>query len=93
MPLLTAGKESEEKPRSAAQAKADVSARTSFASSSPSPRRGPTACTTALNGRLPAPVTTAPPTGISPCSATMRVPSRSSAGPAARAIAAATPPP
>ena len=63
MPLDTAGKDTEDQPRSWAQAKADARARNSFASSSPSPWRGPTAWITPLKGSLPAVVTTAVPVG------------------------------
>ena len=93
MPLETAGNETEAQPRSFARRKAASRAFARPSSSRPRPWCGPTAWMTPLNGSRPAVVTTASPTTIVPRCETMRAPSSSSSGPAARAMAAATPPP
>src|SRR6266513_2488752 len=93
MPLETAGNDTDCQPRSSAQRNAASSACRSLSSSSPSPKRGPTAWITPLNGSFPAVVTTALPVGIGPRLRTMRADSSCSAAPAAREMMPATPPP
>src|SRR6266850_2260305 len=93
MPLDTAGNDTDCQPRSSAQRNAASSACLSLSSSSPSPKRGPTAWITPLNGSFPAVVTTALPVGSGPRLRTMRSDSSCSAGPAAREMIPATPPP
>src|ERR1700752_841400 len=93
MPLETAGNDTDCQSRSSAQRNAASSACRSLSSSSPSPKRGPTAWITPLNGSFPAVVTTALPVGIGPRPRTMRSDSSCSAGPAAREMIPATPPP
>src|SRR3989442_4017362 len=93
MPLETAGNDTDCQPRSSAQRNAASSACRSLSSSLPSPKRGPTAWITPLNGSFPAVVTTALPVGIGPRLRTMRSDSSCSAAPAAREMIPATPPP
>src|SRR5229473_845674 len=93
MPLETAGNDTDCQSRSSAQRNAASSACRSLSSSSPSPKRGPTAWITPLKGSFPAVVTTALPTAIGPRLRTMRSDSSCSAAPAAREMMPATPPP
>src|SRR5213592_2293812 len=93
MPLETAGNDTDCQPRSSAQRNAASSACRSLSSSLPSPKRGPTAWITPLNGSSPAVVTTALPVGIGPRLRTMRSDSSCSAAPAAREMIPATQPP
>src|SRR4051812_29517285 len=93
MPAETAGKLTLCQPFSRAMAKVAASACSSFFSSSPSPSRGPTAWITPLKGNRPAPVRTALPEGKGPFIVSTRSDSACSAGPAAREITPATPPP
>jgi len=93
MPELTAGKVSDFQPRSCARRKAFLSVCTSLFSSSPTPKRGPTAWMTPLKGSRPAVVTTASPTGMRPWARIRCRHSWSSSLPAACRMAAATPPP
>src|SRR5262245_3441232 len=93
MPLDTAGKDTDCQSRSDARVQAARSALVSLPSSSPSPKRGPMAWMTPLNGNLPAVVTTALPVGNGPRLLASRSDSSCSARPAAREMIAATPPP
>ena len=92
-PVLIAGKANDSHPLECAIAKQLISVASILFSSSPSPKRGPTACTIPLYGSLPAVVATAFVTGMRPYFLMYRAQWSSIFGPPSLDMMAAIPPP